>query len=105
VGVVGLGAGTLFAVQAKGKYDDANEFCPSFPCDLTRSQADEREDLIDDGDGKKTLSIVGFAVGGVGLAAGATLFFLSGRKSEQPATGFHVAPLVGINTLGVTGGF
>lgn len=105
VGVVGLGAGTLFAVQAKGKYDDANDFCPSFPCNLTRDQADEREELIDDGDGKKTLSIVGFAVGGVGLAAGATLFFLSARKSEQPATGFHVAPLVGINTLGVTGGF
>jgi hypothetical protein len=105
VGVVGVGAGTLFAVQAKGKYDDANDYCPSFPCDLTRDQADDREDLIDDGDGKKTLSIVGFAVGGVGLAAGATLFFLSGRKSEQPATGFHVAPMVGINTLGVTGGF
>jgi hypothetical protein len=105
VGVVGLGAGTLFAVQAKGKYDDANDFCPSFPCDLTRSQAKEREDLIDDGDGKKTLSIVGFAVGGVGLAAGATLFFLSGRKSEAAAQGFHVTPVVGINSFGLTGGF
>jgi hypothetical protein len=105
VGVVGLGAGTLFAVQAKGKYDDANEFCPSFPCDLTRSQANERQDAIDEGDGKKTLSIVGFAVGGVGLATGATLFLLSGRKPEQAAQGFHVTPLVGINTFGVTGGF
>ena len=105
VGVVGLGAGTLFAVQAKGKYDDANEFCPSFPCNLTRDQADAREDLIDDGDGKKTLSIVGFAVGGVGLATGATLFLLSGRKSEAAAKGFHVTPVVGINSFGVTGGF
>lgn len=105
VGVVGLGVGTLFALQTKSHYDDADAFCPSYPCELTRAQADERKRHIDDGDNKKTLSIVGFAVGGVGLAAGATLFLLSSKPKERPATGFYVTPLVGINSFGVTGGF
>ncbi len=105
VGVVGLGAGTLFALQAKGDYDDANAFCPSFPCNLTQDRADQREELADSADGKKTLAIVGFAAGGVGLAAGTALFLMSSGQSEQPATGLDVRPFVGFNSVGVTGGF
>jgi hypothetical protein len=105
VGVVGLGAGTIFALGAKGKYDDANALCPSFPCNLTRQQADDRASLGSDGDGKKTLSIVGFAVGGVGIATGVTLLLLSGRKTETATTGFTVTPLIGLGSVGVSGGF
>lgn len=105
VGVVGLGAGTVFALGAKGKYDDANALCPSFPCRLTPDQASERSNLESDGDSKKTLSIVGFAVGGVGVATGVTLFLLSGRQKEPAPTGAWARPVVGVGSLGVVGGF
>lgn len=105
VGVVGLGVGTAFALGAKGNYDDANDFCPASPCNLTRTQADERNRFESDGDSKKTLSIVGFAVGGAGIATGVTLFLLSGRQKEPPVTGTWVKPLIGVGSIGVTGGF
>ncbi len=105
VGVVGLGVGTGFALGAKSNHDEANEFCPSFPCPLTQAQANVRNDLKSDGDSKKTLSIVGFALGGVGLATGVTLFVLSGRQKEPPTTGTWVRPLVGLGSVGVVGGF
>jgi hypothetical protein len=105
VGVVGLGVGTAFALGAKGNYDDANEYCPESPCSLTRTQADDRNRLESDGDSKKTLSIVGFALGGAGIATGVTLFLLSGRQKEAPATGTWVKPLIGVGSIGVVGGF
>lgn len=105
VGAVGLGVGTVFALGAKSNYDDANALCPSFPCDLTQRQANDRASFESDGDSKKTLSIVGFAVGGVGIATGVTLFLLSGKKKEPPATGFSMQPLVGLGSVGLKGGF
>jgi hypothetical protein len=105
VGVVGVGVGTVFALGAKGSYEDANALCPSFPCRLTQRQADERAGFEQDGNDKKTLSIVGFAVGGVGLATGATLFLLSGNKRESRASGLTFQPLIGVGSIGVRGGF
>jgi hypothetical protein len=105
VGVVGLGVGTALAVGAKSNYDDANAYCPAFPCDLTQKQAHDRTSLESDGDSKKTLSIVGFALGGAGIATGVTLFLLSTRKSEPPASGSWVKPLIGVGSVGVVGGF
>jgi hypothetical protein len=105
VGVIGVGAGTVFALGAKSNYDDANALCPSFPCDLTLRQANDREGLESDGNSKKTFSLVGFAVGGVGIATGVTLLLLSGRNKEPAAAGFSVKPLVGLGSVGVSGGF
>jgi hypothetical protein len=105
VGAVGLGAGTIFALGAKSNYDDANAYCPSFPCTLKQGQADARSQLGSDGDSKKTLSIVAFALGGVGVATGVTLFLLSGRSKEPPPNAAWVRPLVGVGSLGVAGGF
>ncbi len=84
--MVGLGAGTLFAVQAKGKYDDANEFCPSFPCDLTQAQDKERE-RISSTTGTARRRCPSWASRSVAWASatGATLFFLS--ATEVRATG------------------
>jgi hypothetical protein len=104
VGAVGLGVGTVFALGAKNSYGDANALCPSFPCDLTQRQADERSGFESDGDRKRALSVVGFALGGVGIATGVTLLLLSSRQ-QPPATGFSVKPLIGLGTVGVSGGF
>ena len=107
-GVVGLGLGTIFGLSAKSKYREANAItndnCPSSgPCELPGSLFDKREGLGNDGDSAKTLSIVGFAVGGVGLATGVTLFVLSNKK--QGAAAARVEPYLGVGQLGLRGGF
>jgi hypothetical protein len=64
---------------------------------------DQRKGLGDDGDAAKTLSLVGFALGGVGLAAGVTLFVLSNKKETAAAA--RVEPYIGAGQLGLRGGF
>lgn len=107
-GVVGLGVGTIFGLKAKGNYREANDItsdnCPSSgPCELPASLFDKRQRLGKDGDSAKTLSIVGFALGGVGLAAGVTLFVLSNKKEGAAAA--SIEPYVGVGHLGFRGGF
>jgi hypothetical protein len=103
VGVVGLGLGTVFGLQANGKYSDANAMCPDFPCQLTQAQADKRQGLADDGDKAKTISLVGFIVGGVGVATGVTLFVLSSGKNEHAAV--TVSPVLGFGSAALRGSF
>ncbi len=105
VGVLGLGAGTFFALQAKSNYDEANDLCPSSPCNLTRQQAQEREDLGADGDGQSTLSIVGFVAGGIGIAAGTTLLLIGGGSEEKPAAGLTLKAYAALNGAGLAGRF
>ena len=110
VGVVGLGAGTIFRLSANSKYKQANDItdsndnCPSSgPCELAPSLFDKRQQLGKDGDSAKTLSLVGFIVGGVGVATGVTLFVLSNKKEQAAAA--TVEPYVGIGHLGMRGSF
>jgi len=110
VGVVGLGVGTIFGLKAKSKYKEANDItddpnnCPSSgPCELLGPLFDKREQLGKDGDTAKTLSIVGFALGGVGIATGVTLYILSNKK-EQPAAA-KVEPFLGVGNVGLRGSF
>lgn len=102
VGVIGAGLGTVFALKSKSDYDAGNELCPTFPCRLTAADNAKRLEHGEDGNAAKTLAIVGFAAGGVGLAAGVTLFVLSGRSKAEAA---RVEPYVGWGTAGVRGVF
>ena len=109
VGVVGLGAGTVFGLQAKGKYQDANDItdreCGAGASDCALGDAFPAwKSASDDADSAKTLSLVGFIVGGVGVATGVTLFVLSSGKKEQPAAA-KVEPYLGVGALGVRGSF
>ncbi len=109
VGVVGIAVGTVFGLKAKSKYKQANDLtdreCPGGgDCALEGSVYDQRKQLGDDGDSAKTLSLVGFIVGGVGVATGVTLFILSSGKKEQPAAA-KVEPYLGLGALGVRGSF
>lgn len=109
VAVVGAGLGTWFAVSSKNAYDDANEFCPAFPCELTSDQNDERNDLADEGKSFKTASIVSFVAAGLGLGAGITLFVLSSDSSESapaaPAARIQWTPVAGLGSFAVQGSF
>jgi hypothetical protein len=105
VGVAGLAVGTVFALKASSKYSDGNALCDGRdPCTLSSAEAAQREQLGKDGDSAKTMSIVGFVVGGVGVAAGTTLFILSGKKHSEPAhAGVH--PWLGLGSAGLSGRF
>lgn len=105
VGAVGVVLGTVFALKAKSKYSDGNALCnDQDPCNLSQSDADRREQLGKDGDSAKTMSIIGFVAGGVGVAAGTTLFILSGKKESEPAhAGVH--PWIGLGSAGLSGRF
>ena len=110
VGVVGIGVGTIFGLKAKSNYKDANDITddpancpPSGPCELAGPLFDRREQLGKDGDSAKTLSIVGFVVGGAGLATGVTLFVLSSKKEPQASA--KIQPYLGVGNLGVRGSF
>lgn len=82
VGVVGVAVGTVFGLQASSKWSDAKKGCGSYPYDCPQpalGDADKAKSFA-------TLSTVGFAVGAVGLAAGAVLWFTAGPKSEKQAS-------------------
>ena len=114
VGVVGVAAGTVFYLSGSGKSSDADkkfDECVGTATDgVCRDPAaqDEIEELDSSAASNKSLGVVGFAVGGVGLAAGVTLLLLDGGgKSETPtaAKGPSVTPLIGYRYLGLSGRF
>jgi hypothetical protein len=110
VGVIGVGAGTLFSLQSKSKADQADEKCGGdrSSCQLppTGPAANEVTKLNDDAGKAQKLSIVGFVVGGVGLAAGVTLLVLSsGSSSSAQANKPSVTAWMGYRSVGLSGRF
>jgi hypothetical protein len=120
VGVLGLAGGTYFALTAKSKHDEAATLCggtlSACPLDAGSLDANKVTQLNNDSGSNKTLGIVGFAVGGAGIAAGITLFILSSGNSSHASTGAmshyaeakpapRIVPWVGFNSAGVTGQF
>jgi hypothetical protein len=107
VGVVGLAAGTFFTMQSASKRKDADakfEECGGESgCHSGNPLSDEVASLDDDARSALTLGIVGFAVGGVGVATGATLFILSSSGSSETAA--TVQPYVGFGVAGLKGRF
>ena len=106
VGIVGVAAGTLFTLQSASKRNDADEKFEECGgqsgCHTGNPLSKEVAELDDDARSAQTLGIVGFAVGGVGLAVGTTLFILSSSGSEKQA---GVVPYVGLGTAGLKGRF
>jgi hypothetical protein len=90
VGVVGLGIGTVFGLQASSKKNDAgcdsNSVCPNQGAASTLAQA------ANDGN----LSTAFFVIGAVLTAGGITIWALA------PSAPVQVAPSVGQNDVGMT---
>lgn len=111
VGAVGLGAGVLFTLQSASKRSDANdkfEACASRgiggECRQDDPLSSEVADLDDQAGSAQTLAIVGYAVGGLGIAAGVTLLLLDDSSGDSAAHP-KVRPFIGYRSLGVTGTF
>jgi hypothetical protein len=109
VGVVGLGAGTLFTLQSSSKRSDADakfEECGGESgCTSDNPLSSEVDALDNDARSAMTLGIVGFVVGGVGLAAGATLFVLSLDDGKSASAEPRVSAFVGLGSAGLRGQF
>jgi len=100
VGIVGLGLGTVFGLQASSKWSSAQSDCGS-GCGPNAPAQGEKSDAQNAG----TLSTVGFAVGGVALAGAVVLWFTApsgGDASPPPTTarGWQLVPLIGAGNGG-----
>lgn len=107
VGAVGLGAGTFFVLSSHSKHSQANDkyaACGgSAGCTNSNPLSSEVGSLDDSARSARTLGIVSYAVGVVGIGAGVTLFVLSGDKKQ--ASGWSFSPQLGLNGARVTGTF
>lgn len=108
VGVVGLAAGTHFGLRSMSKHseaDDAMKACGA-RCPEGSAEARNINSLDDSARSAQTWSIVGFIVGGVGVASGVTLYVLSGQsESSGRASGIRCTPWIGMGSAGVSGSF
>lgn len=116
VGVVGVALGTVFVLKSASNRSDADKATTELEqtygcsatgghpaCDATVPEAARVAQLDKDATTAKTIGIVGYVVGGLGVATGVTLFVLSTRKDTQSAA--YVAPYVGPGAFGLRGAF
>lgn len=111
VGAVGLGAGVLFTLQSSNKRAEADDLFATCraqgvdgECKESDPLSDEVASLDDEAGSARTMAIVGYALGGVGVAAGVTLLLLDGSNDES-ATEPSIRPWLGYRSAGVVGTF
>jgi hypothetical protein len=98
VGLAGLGTGIVTGVMASSRYSTAELECPSHTC----APGSAGDDAIRGFRSLKTISTAGYIVGGLGLAAGVTLF-IAAPSNKQGAAALGV--YVGGNQAGIAGAF
>jgi hypothetical protein len=97
IGVAGLATGIVTGSMAQSHYSQVKSECPNHTCVDGSSGADELASFRT----LRTVSTVGYIVGGVGLAAGVTLIVLAPR-SERAAS---AAVWLGPGSAGLRGAF
>lgn len=95
IGAAGVAFGTVTGILVASKHSTLSDKCPQDRCERAYwSELDGYERL-------RTLSAVGFVVGGVAAVAGVTLL-LTSPKQESPV---HATLYVGPQTLAIQGAF
>ncbi len=94
LGLVGIGIGSYFAVQAMGKKSDSDADCDGNVCGPQAFQ--DRTDAVNAGN----RATIGFVAGGVLAAGGLTMVLLG--TSKESRTSIRLAPSVGISSAGFT---
>jgi hypothetical protein len=105
VGVVGLGAGTFFAIQSSSKTSEWKDLCtgPGGTCPDDPASKARINELAADADDASSIATIAFIGGGVAVAAGVTLLIVSSGKKSPETTA--IVPYLGPRSLGVTGHF
>ncbi len=105
VGIVGLGVGAAFGIVALGRAADLDAACGGDRARCTRPPSSVST-LRDSGTTAATASTISFIAGGVALATGAALVFLSPSASASaPAKAAAVKVDIGPSGVGVGGSF
>jgi hypothetical protein len=104
VGVVGLGVGTVFGLNAMSKKNDLSSACPNKNC-----RASEQSN-IDSAKSAGTISTIAFGVGGAAVILGGVLFFTASSSSSTAGSAAMPPKLVArpyfdIGSAGVVGSF
>jgi hypothetical protein len=105
VGGLGIIAGSAFGVSATNKRNELDNQCPDKQCPPS-AQSD-----LDAVKSSATVSTVGFAVGGVGIAAGTALLIVATKgKRERPVARraphrVRVTPVLGLGSVSLEGRF
>lgn len=97
VGVVGLGAGTVFGLMAKSKHDEALEYC-----DAQNRCSAQGIDLDDQARGRATVSTILFGVGAAATVGGAVLYFTA-PSGDGGGVAVEAVPTVGGAALSMRG--
>jgi hypothetical protein len=111
VGAAGLVMGTVFTLSGASKSKDADNLYSANDCAANPgcpTQKPHIDDLDSQAKSAKTLGIVGFVVGGVGVAAGVTLLVLYGKSGHSETAQRNVPSLslaLGPQSLLVNGKF
>lgn len=99
VAVTGLAIGTAFAVVSQGRKDDSISAAAGHPCASRNAvTCTDFQDQLDSISTARTVSIIGYTVGGV-FAAASLATFLFWPKAAP------VKPVVGLNSVGAEASF
>jgi hypothetical protein len=115
LGAAGLVFGIVNTLSASRTQDEADSKFVEFGCDIdpagrgpsdcTADQIGEIGSLDDDVASAKTLSVVGYAVGAVGIGAGVALLVLAMDDDDSASNEPRLTPWVGLNAVGLSGTF
>jgi hypothetical protein len=98
VGAVGVGVGIAYGLSAMSKHDQANTTCPNPQCPTMNGVT-----LWNQAVSAGTVSTVGFIVGAVGLAGGATLWFTAPHRTGESGESGGTQVGFGLGTLQMKG--
>lgn len=101
VGVAGVVTGIVTGLMAGSRYKEAERECPEQHC----VQGGAGWDKVESFRTLRTVSTVGYIVGGLGIAAGTTLLLTAPRKSTASAQAKSVNIWVGPASVGLLGAF
>ncbi len=101
VGVAGAVTGLITGLLAGSRYSKAERECPEQQC----VQGSAGWDAVQSFRTLRTVSTVGYVVGGVGIAAGATLFLIAPSPPAASARTGSLGVWVGPSSVGVSGAF
>ena len=100
-GVAGVATGIFAGLMAGSRYSKAERQCPDHACVAGSAGVDTLQSFRT----LRTVSTIGYIVGGVGVAAGTTLFLTAPSKSTATARSGSVDVWVNLGAVGLTGAF